>query len=138
MANYYASCRSNYFKVKNPVEFKEAMEKLKGEVTLCEENGVYCILGNCPDGGGWPTSIYNSPGDREPSDFDLGQFVSQFLGDGEVAIFLETGAEKLRYLVGHAIAWNNWGEYRMIDINQIYQLARELTDRPDDITCAEY
>ena len=45
------------------------------------------------------------------------------------------GAEKLRYIIGWAEAFNNKGESRAISLDAIYNLAKELGS---EITRAEY
>jgi hypothetical protein len=45
------------------------------------------------------------------------------------------GAEKLRYIHGYAIAFNNKGETRMIHLTDIYKIAEELGK---DVKKAEY
>ena len=144
MANYYGSCRTNYFKVKDEEAFKAAIESLPdvechrsdGAIDA-EHAGLYCILGNNDDGGGWPSYQY----DKEMDDyveFDLIDEVYSHLADGEVAIFMEVGAEKLRFLVGYAEAVNNMGEREKVSLLDIYDKAKRLTSRPEDITQAEY
>ena len=137
MANYYASCRTNYFKVNDADEFKRAMDAIPG-LDVCDEgDNKFCLLGDDPDGAGWPSFIYDED-EGDDIEVDLYGEVSKHLADGEVAIFMEVGAEKLRYVVGYAFAINNKGEYRSISLENIYTLAKDLTDRPEDITSAEY
>jgi len=105
---------------------------------LHEENGTFVILGADDDGAGWPTMSYNEETEEE-TEIDLPAIVAEHLADGEVAIFMESGAEKLRYIIGYAEAINNKGERRTISIGDIYNIARtELTDRGHDVTVAEY
>lgn len=137
MANYYAAARSNYFKVKDADEFLKAMELVPNVEIHAGENGTFCILGEDPDGGGWPAFIYNEETD-DYEDFDLPDYVSQYLADDSVAIFMETGAEKLRYVVGYAVAVNNKGEQVTVSLNDIYEMAAELTNKPEEITTAEF
>jgi hypothetical protein len=47
------------------------------------------------------------------------------LAPGEVCIFQQVGAEKLRYLSGWAVAVNGAGERLQISIDDIYTLVRE-------------
>jgi hypothetical protein len=144
MANYYGSCRTNYFKVKDEKAFEAAVEALPdiefhrsdGAIDAKHE-GLYCILGNNADGAGWPTHQYNEKLD-DYNDFDLVSEVYPHLADGEVAIFMEVGAEKLRFLVGYTEAVNNTGERVEVSLLDIYDKAKQLTDRPEDITQAEY
>ena len=58
------------------------------------------------------------------------------LQDGEVAVFMETGYCKMRYLTGIAFAINSEGEAREVNLNDIYDLAEELTD--GEVTRATY
>jgi hypothetical protein len=137
MANYYGNARSNYFRVKDDEAFIDAMENIPSIELIHEENGTFVILGDDPDGAGWPSWAYDEENDTD-IEIDLPAVVSEHLADGEVAIFMESGAEKLRYIVGYAEAINNKGERREVSLNSIYELAGELTDRPKDITTAEY
>ena len=137
MANYYGSARSNYFKVKDPVAFEEALFNVPDiEIQGSIEKG-FCVLVSGGDAGGWPSMGWDDETEEE-FDIDVPQIVSEHLVDGEVAIFEEAGAEKLRYLVGYAEAINSKGERRAVSLNDIFKLAAELTDRPEDITPAEY
>ena len=144
MANYYGSCRTNYFKVRDEKAFEAAIEALPN--VECHRSdgaidakhaGLYCILGNDMDGAGWPTSQYIEETD-DHTHLDLVDEVYPHLADGEVAIFVEVGAEKLRFLVGYAEAVNNKGERIIVSLLDIYEKAEGLTDRPSDITTAEY
>lgn len=136
MANYIASCRTNYFKVKDSEAFIEEMSKVPN-IAVTEEAKGFIILGEDPDGAGWPSFGYDDETEEE-YEIDLPDLVAEHLADGEVAIFMESGAEKLRYIIGQALAINNKGEYRVIGLDDIYTLAQDLTDRPKDITVAEY
>jgi len=136
MANYYAHCRTNYFKVKDPNAFSEALLDVP-DIMFEESDGAFMIWGNNPDGAGWPTMIFNDE-TNDWDDFDLPLFVADYLADDSVAIFMEVGYEKIRYLVGYAIAVNSKGETRDVSIHDIYEKAVELTNNPDNITAAEY
>jgi len=136
MANYYANCRSNYFKVKDNDAFEVAMDEIPGiDVIKTAGENSYCILGDDPDGAGWPSWFDDDNGDEH--EIDLPHMVADHLADEEVAIFMESGAEKLRYITGYAVAINNKHETRVVTLNNIYDLAKELTDSPV-ITVAEY
>lgn len=63
--------------------------------------------------------------------------VAKHLADGEVAIFIEVGSKKMCYLVGVATAINNKGETRCVNLDSIYELAKEL-DAHKGITRAEF
>jgi len=137
MANYYATARSNYFKVKNKRAFKADCDKMGVGVWDDRKDGRVGIYPESDDEGGWPSESWPEDAD-DAYEFDVCDVISAHLVEGEVAILLEAGAEKLRYVHGHAIAVNSKGETRKVMLNDIYDLAKELTDRPDDITGAEY
>lgn len=130
MANYYASCRSNYFKVEDIDKFKEAMHS--GIEVCVEKDGTVCLYGEDPDGAGWPTNIYNEETD-EYDDFDLEQVVASHLQPGSWCVLQEVGAEKLRYLIGYAVAFTkDLEEHVKVDLNDIY---KEL---PPGVSSCEY
>jgi hypothetical protein len=136
MANYYGSARSNYFKVKDEATFLEALTNIPDiEVHGDTERG-FCVLVNGGDAGGWPS--FGLDEDMNEVEYDIPALVSEHLQDDEVAIFMEAGAEKLRYLVGYAEAINNKGEREAISINGIYEIAEQMTNKPENITAAEY
>jgi hypothetical protein len=62
--------------------------------------------------------------------------VARHLADDEVAIFMEAGAEKHRYVAGNAIAINSKGEIETVFLTDIYEKAKHLSSKP--ITIAEY
>jgi len=152
MANYYGSARTNYFKVKDEQEFLDALEDVP-DIEVVRENipphcpdgivpddfdfGGYGILVSDGDCGGFP-SMYMDTETSEDKELDLGGLIAEHLQDGEVAVLMECGAEKLRYVIGWAEAINSKGERESISLYDIYGLARKLTDRPTDITKAEY
>jgi hypothetical protein len=148
MADWYGSARTNYFKVKDSEAFQAAMTKLDLQIwpntqsahnALGERTEVTVpdsfALGGESDKGGWPSSIYDEDTD-DYIDVDIADLVASHLVDGEVAIFMECGAEKLRYITGNATAINSKGERRDIALSNIYDLAKELSD--GDITEASY
>lgn len=136
MANYYGQARTNYFLVKDAEAFKAEMANYSVNVIeqkIGEETG-YGILDEDSDGGGLQWSQFN----EETEDYDdlvWEVIIGNHLKDGEVCVLMETGAEKYRYLSGWAIAFNNKGESRRVDITDIYDLAKELGT---GVTPAEY
>ena len=123
MANYIAFARTNYFKVRDV----EAFEKVAGkiEVEIIESgDGDDTLYGLIWLGeGGWPNDLYDEDaGEYEP--FDLYDEIGAVLAPGEVAIFMEIGYEKMRYLTGYAIAVHSSGEWTRIGLEDIYVQAR--------------
>jgi hypothetical protein len=95
MANWYGSSRSNYFRVKDgDVFLKWAEERGLGVFKNKEEAGLFAIHGGeSTDDGSWPS--FDVEGDTE---IDLVTELAQHLAKRQIAVLLEVGAEKLRYL----------------------------------------
>jgi hypothetical protein len=136
MANYYATARSNYFKVKDVAAFELWCAAVGLEVIKAGDDNdpeLVGFLDGNPDGGGFPSSRYGD--DDELIEIDLAQELAAHLQDGWVAVLMEAGAEKHRYVIGWALAVNSNGDVRDISINKIYDLAKPLGEH---ITKAEY
>lgn len=122
MANYYASARSNKFKVTNLEDFQANMPSdIEVYIEDLQEN-IVCLLCN-GDGtsGGWPTSIYCED-TEEYEDWDVESYVSEFLVDGEWCVIQEVGAEKLRYLIGYSLAFNNKGVSHSVNLEDVFEM----------------
>lgn len=129
MANFEAVSRTNYFKVKDPKAFEAAMVGTN-LIVWAAADGVF---GLAYENGGWPS-------DREVNDeieeFDLLQTVSAHLAEGQVAVFMTAGYEKLRYVVGEAYAVDHKGDVVGVALTDIYDLAaKQFGVRP---SVAEY
>lgn len=133
MANYYASARSNYFRVNDPEGLQESLPDGVELHTSSIEPDLVCMLVTCPDQGGWPTWVIDE--DDNDVEFDYANALAPFLLDDEVVIMMEAGAEKLRYISGYARAFNNKGEEVVISLNDIYAKASSLGA---NVTPAEY
>jgi hypothetical protein len=133
MEYYRATCRTNYFNVKNNDVFEKAMAKIPSITVKKEERGFF-ILGIGPDASGWPSWIYDEKTNNR-IEIDFPALVSQFLADEEVAIFIEVGTETLRYVQGQAEAINNKGDRRLVNLNNIYQLANEIGGNITHASC---
>ncbi len=153
MANYYAAARSNYFNVVDVEKFENDMSFIPGIEVETDKEGRMCVLASGDDCGCWPGFVQIDMDDiddgrtipawlgdapSEEFEVDLPVLVAEHLADGEVAVFMESGAEKLRYIIGFAEAINNKGERKTISLNDIYDMAKDMTNRPNDITTAEY
>ena len=135
MANYYGNSRSNYFKVKDVDKFKEFLNSMYDMEFIDDSNGRvgFLVTG---EGGSIPCEIWDKEAD-EYVELDFDKMLAQHLQDGEVAIYQEVGAEKLRYLVGYSVAVNSKGETAMVNINDIYSIAKEKLGGVD-VTPVEY
>ena len=124
MATYYETSRSNYFLVKDIDAFKKELELIKSlKITTSEQDGktYLCLISENENGFAW--DVYDEV------------MFSRHLQDDSVSIIMGSGAEKLRYIHGYAIAFNNKGETKMIHLTDIYKIAEELGK---DVKRAEY
>lgn len=131
MANWYGTSRSNYFKVENEEAFREWAESRDLQV-LERPDGLFGITpSSMSEDGSWPSYDYDN--DYE---IDFQAELIEHLAEGQVAILMTIGAEKLRYLTGFsvALAWD--GRRISVDIADIYDKVEvEFGLQP---TAAEY
>src|SRR5439155_25710565 len=95
--------------------------------------GLVAMISGTPDGDGWPGSRVNDQDEVE--DIDLAAELAAHLEDGWVAVLMEAGAEKCRYVAGWALAVNSKGETRQVSLEDIYDLAGQIGEH---VTKAEY
>ncbi len=141
MANYYATARSNYFAVKDETTFRQWAESIGLMVfepthANVTSDGIrrFAIAPGDGDECGWFCTRYDEETD-EHEDVDLTAELAAHLRDGEVAILMEVGSEKLRYLCGYATAVNSDGKTVSMSLEGIYARAAKLGTH---ITRAEY
>lgn len=135
MANWYGSARSNYFCVKDRDAFLKWVER-RGLGLFMNENEADSFAihpGGSTDSGGWPT--LDTENDAE---IDLTAELAEHLSKGQVAILMEVGAEKLRYVTGEAVAVNSRGRVVFLSLGDIYRKAvREFRVPENEIIRAE-
>ena len=123
MANFYGTARTNYFKVKDVDAFKAWIETLPS-IQLIEKNGEFAFYSICPDSGTFPSSVW----DEESEDFvdiDLVLELAKHLTEDSIAVLMEAGAEKVRYINGWAVAVNHKGQIENIWLDDIYSKAEQ-------------
>ena len=133
MANWYGTARSNYFRVKDNAAFLIWTDALNLD-SFQDKEGRYAIAASSDQG--WPSSYYDAEL-GEDFDLDLPMELATHLADGEVAILMEVGNEKLRFLTGYAVAVNSKGDLVSVGLDEIYQKAATAFNN-HDITRAEY
>lgn len=133
MANYYAYARSNYFRVKDLPDFDAFCRKWDLAKTEREERVGFLVNSE----HGLNTGYYYDPETGEDVEANFEQELSSHLLDGEVAIVIQIGWEKLRYLTAWAWAVNHEGKLAACDISEIYERAKELNPK-GAITLCEY
>jgi hypothetical protein len=127
MANYYGTARSNYFRVKDEAEFIKWAEGLGLEI-IRDEAGRFGLLPGDMSEGTFP-SYSEEVEAKDPEsmgEIDVLDEISKHLAPGSVAIIMEAGAEKMRYIQGIATAINDKGETEQVDIAEIYDRAKKL------------
>jgi hypothetical protein len=144
MANFHGSARSNYFKVKNEAEFMRWVNSVPGlgAWSKRDDDGeqTHAVYSDDGDHGCWPhcRELDEDHPDYDESDcgsvyIDLTQELSGHLLEGQVAVLMEAGAEKLRYITGSALAVDCTGKTVAVELRDIYQLAEAAFGvRPDD------
>ncbi|MBF0556947.1 MAG: hypothetical protein HQK96_20725 [Nitrospirae bacterium] len=91
--------------------------------------------------GSWPSyvCVENEQGEEEEVEFDPTVHICPFMEDGEVLIMMTAGAEKLRYITGHAEAYNSEGKWVSVFIEDIYEkAAKKFGVAKSSITACEY
>lgn len=129
MANWYGTSRSNYFKVKDEAQFKRWVGSVP-DLLLLESDGAFGIA--VESGEGWPSVSWDDDTGEE-LEVDLMQVLPEHLAQGEVAVLIQAGAEKLRYVTGHAIAIAWDGRLTQVCLSDIYTKAKaEFGVEPTD------
>lgn len=135
MANYEAAARSNYFRVKDRLRFDAWAESRELEVI---EDGELVGIHPVQPKESWPESIYNDATCEFEEVDVVGELAEHLLPD-EVAVLVSVGYEKLRYLSGHAVALTSAGLLTTVNLDDIYEKAKQALGKPTHpITAAEY
>lgn len=127
MADWYGTSRSNYVKLKNPATSVATLEQLF-EVDVVHKDGLFAILSQTHSG--------DTPGcelDEDNAAFfeehnledvvSLLEVIHLFLEPepDNVFVWITAGAEKLRYITGHAVAISPEGQIlNHVSLDDIY------------------
>lgn len=131
MSNYYCAARTNYFRVKDEAAFRAWADRRGVEIaeSFAVHPGAFAVFAR--DGEAFPNS------DDDGNEVDFVAEIAGHLASDSVAVLFEVGAEKLRYLVGMAVAVNAEGQRVALDLGDIYRLAEQAFIQPAP-TRAEY
>ena len=137
MANYYATARSNYFRVKNTQAFEEWCSKRHLDCwakPYADIGDRYAIAPSSGMEAGWPYSELDEAAD-EYYEIDFPKELASHLDPRDIAILIEVGSEKLRYLTGEAVAVHATGKSIRISLDDIYdqamrEFAGDIMERP--------
>lgn len=102
MASYTAAARSNYFRVRDPKAFRRWCDRLNLDIIQPDEDGpepFFAITLSDDDTGCWPS--FHPDTDEE---IDIHQELAPHLDPRDVAILMQSGHEKLRFITGFATA----------------------------------
>lgn len=137
MANYYSTCRSNYFAVKDESKFLAFLDLYNvTPITEVTNEGVTYHGFLSEDENGLPTRFTENGTDEVM--FTIDEEIAEHLAEDQVCVILDAGAEKQRYVGGNASAIHSSGERIDISLQDIYRLARDKFGDGVEITAAEY
>jgi hypothetical protein len=131
MANWYGTCRSNYFAVKDVDAFNEFC--VEHQARPIEKEGLVGFVSEDEYG-----SIPNRYDEEDDEFIPITAKIHEHLAEGHVCVIMEAGAEKARYVTGIAIAIAWTGERTEIDIGDIYKQAQDEFGGDAEITEAVY
>ncbi len=127
MANYSGAARTNYFTVKDETAFRTWAAKHRLEV-IVGQGGLGLLPGDTDDG-----CFPNYALDEDDLPFDIADEVAAHLADGSIAVVMEAGHEKSRYMSGWATAIDSRGERVSLNLDGIYERAEATFGiRPSD------
>ncbi|MCG3148189.1 MAG: hypothetical protein PCFJNLEI_01632 [Verrucomicrobiae bacterium] len=121
MADYIAQSRSNYFRVRNARSYRRFAARYNLTVIHTEQHGKhrYGFLSE----ESIPTGRADAKGEWIETDFL--QELSRQLTRGDVAVVMEIGSEKQRYLIGYAAAIDARGRRIQVALSDIYRRCEE-------------
>lgn len=141
MANYCCTIRTNYFHVKDENAFRTFMSRVYGcedDIELWEEKDKdgRAVFGFGVYGG--ISGIRDQDADEDSSYDDFIDKLQEFVADDDAVIILESGNEKMRYVVGSATIVTS-SDYKYIDIEDIaVKQAGEMLHNPLWKTICDY
>lgn len=124
MSDYYATSRTNFFRVLDIAVFKAAMEAF--EVRVYDGTGAddgKLMLSAEGSFGTWPTTTLNHD-THEFDDIDFAGLLADHLPEGEVLVMVSAGAQKLCDVGGEAVAIMSNGERVELSLADIIPMAK--------------
>ena len=118
MANYYGVFRSNRFPVRNADAFQAWAHTIPDlDVHIGPDGRVALFPSATSDGYGLPSS--REVEDLDPEAIDFIEELAPHVAPGAVAVVMETGSGKLRYLTGLAWAIRGGGRPEDADVERL-------------------
>lgn len=146
MANYCCTIRTNYFHVKDEEKFKELMSRVYGsedavELWESKDQEGKTVFGFGVYGGIAGVRNAEEDTDEDVDDTAYDEFIDglqKCIAGDDAIIILESGNEKMRYIIGAATIITSTG-CEHLDITSIAaQKAAEILENPDWQTRCEY
>lgn len=123
MDEYFATIRTNYFRVSDAEAFEEWIGQFDLRVWSRNDTYAFGKMGSL----GFP---HYDPVQGEYIEFF--EELAKHLRDGEIAVLLESGGERLRHVNGLAWAINSAGKIVKVSLVDIYEKAAEAFGVPDE------
>jgi hypothetical protein len=133
MADYNCVSRTNYFRVRDTAAFAAWVQRRGLAIHTSDKHPGHFALAPGDDYYG---AFPNRDAESE-KEIDFLDELSGHLHQQSVAVILEAGAEKLRYIIGHAAAVDSQGRRIELFLDDIYDFARQAFPEAD-LTRAEY
>ena len=118
MANFEGTARTNYFQVKDDSAFRAWAHH--HSLQVLDGPGGVALLPSVFDDGGF---CLRHEEDDDSEGLDIVDAITEHLAPGSVAVVMEIGHEKMRYLSGWAVAFNDRGDRVQLSLDDIYDLA---------------
>ena len=146
MANYEGCCKSNQFQVKDGPAFEKFMEEQAyGDLEIWPCNPPPCghyrmerISEKMPKPKVYPTYQFGGYEGIVEELRDGGSFykeLAKHLVRGEVAIIIEAGNEKLRYVGGYGVIVNWKGRIKSVNlIDEAIKVAKSMAGKNNEVS----
>ena len=136
MANYYGQGRTNTFAVRDVDALKSALADYEIEVIDRDDSQVTLLANN--EDGDFSVWTFDDDEDTEDSVF-IPDMIADFMQPGQIAVFVHSGWEKMRYMSAWGLAVHSDGRQIRISVDDIYAIAAKAFDvDPRLISVAAY
>lgn len=137
MASFYGASRTNYVRLKDPEALKDKLQHSNLKIEQHPDYPDYYCLEADSDSGCFDV-WFSDPDTDEQAELLIEEVVAPHLEHGQVLVLIESGAEKLCYITGAAIAYAWDGRVVVLRLDDIYALAAsKLGVAEDTIALAE-
>jgi hypothetical protein len=136
VANYYGQGRTNTFAVRDVDALKSALADYEIEVIDRDDSQVTLLANN--EDGDFSVWTFDDDEDTEDSVF-IPDMIAEFMQPGQIAVFVHSGWEKMRYMSAWGLAVHSDGRQIRISVDDIYAIAAKVFDvDPQLISVAAY